>query len=525
MMKEVDFLVIGSGIAGLSFALKVADYGKVCVLTKADAAEGSTRYAQGGIAAVIYDTDSFEKHIQDTLVAGAGICDEETVRMTITEAPERIKELIRYGIRFDKRPDGLYDLHREGGHSNFRILHHKDNTGAEVERGLLEEIHNHPNIELIENQYAVEIITQHHLGQWVTHHTPDIECYGAYVLDSRTKKVETYLAKVTLLATGGSGNVYTTTTNPLTATGDGVAMVHRARGKVADMEFVQFHPTSLYHPGEKPAFLITEALRGAGAILKTIKGEEFMQKYDSRLSLAPRDIVARAIDNEMKISGAEYLYLDARHLGKRALMEGFPNIFAKCLDLGINISNDMIPIRPAAHYQCGGILVDRNGESSIRHLYAAGECSRTGLHGGNRLASNSLLEAIVYAHNAAMDAIRKIKDISICHEVPDWNAEGLVFNEEMVLVTQTRKELQELMSNYVGIVRSDLRLKRAYDRLSLIYKETEDLYKRSVLTEELSELRNLIACAYLIIRAASQRKESIGLHYSVNYPPVENQIN
>ena len=392
-MKEVDFLVIGSGIAGLSFALKVADYGKVCVLTKADAAEGSTRYAQGGIAAVIYDTDSFEKHIQDTLVAGAGICDEETVRMTITEAPERIKELIRYGIRFDKRPDGLYDLHREGGHSNFRILHHKDNTGAEVERGLLEEIHNHPNIELIENQYAVEIITQHHLGQWVTHHTPDIECYGAYVLDSRTKKVETYLAKVTLLATGGSGNVYTTTTNPLTATGDGVAMVHRARGKVADMEFVQFHPTSLYHPGEKPAFLITEALRGAGAILKTIKGEEFMQKYDSRLSLAPRDIVARAIDNEMKISGAEYLYLDARHLGKRALMEGFPNIFAKCLDLGINISNDMIPIRPAAHYQCGGILVDRNGESSIRHLYAAGECSRTGLHGGNRLASNSLLEA------------------------------------------------------------------------------------------------------------------------------------
>ena len=524
-MKEVDFLVIGSGIAGLSFALKVADYGKVCVLTKADAAEGSTRYAQGGIAAVIYDTDSFEKHIQDTLVAGAGICDEETVRMTITEAPERIKELIRYGIRFDKRPDGLYDLHREGGHSNFRILHHKDNTGAEVERGLLEEIHNHPNVELIENQYAVEIITQHHLGQWVTHHTPDIECYGAYVLDSRTKKVETYLAKVTLLATGGSGNVYTTTPNPLTATGDGVAMVHRARGKVADMEFVQFHPTSLYHPGEKPAFLITEALRGAGAILKTIKGEEFMQKYDSRLSLAPRDIVARAIDNEMKISGAEYLYLDARHLGKRALMEGFPNIFAKCLDLGINISNDMIPIRPAAHYQCGGILVDRNGESSIRHLYAAGECSRTGLHGGNRLASNSLLEAIVYAHNAAMDAIRKIKDISICHEVPDWNAEGLVFNEEMVLVTQTRKELQELMSNYVGIVRSDLRLKRAYDRLSLIYKETEDLYKRSVLTEELSELRNLIACAYLIIRAASQRKESIGLHYSVNYPPVEKQIN
>ncbi len=518
-MKEVDFLVIGSGIAGLSFALKVAEYGKVCILTKADASEGSTKYAQGGIAAVIYDTDSFEKHIQDTLIAGAGICDEETVRMTITEAPDRIKELIRYGIHFDKRPDGLYDLHREGGHSNFRILHHKDNTGAEVERGLLEEIRNHPNIELIENQYAVEIITQHHLGQWVTHHTPDIECYGAYVLDSRTKKVETYLAKVTMLATGGIGNVYTTTTNPVTATGDGVAMVHRARGKVSDMEFVQFHPTSLYNPGERPAFLITEALRGAGAILKDLKGNEFMQKYDKRMSLAPRDIVARAIDNEMKLSGADHLYLDARHLGKSALLEGFPNIYAKCLDLGINIANDMIPIRPAAHYQCGGIVVDRNGESSIHHLYAAGECSRTGLHGGNRLASNSLLEAIVYAHNAAMDAIEKIKDIRICHDVPDWNADGMVLNEEMVLITQTRKELQELMSNYVGIVRSDLRLQRAYNRLSLIYHETEDLYKRSVLTEELSELRNLIACAYLIIRAASQRKESVGLHYSVDYPP------
>ncbi|MBP5412750.1 MAG: L-aspartate oxidase [Bacteroidales bacterium] len=516
---EVDFLVIGSGIAGLSFALKVADYGKVCVLTKAAADEGSTKYAQGGIAAVIYDTDSFDKHIQDTLIAGAGICDEDIVRMTITEAPDRIKELIRYGIRFDKRPDGLYDLHREGGHSNFRILHHKDNTGAEVERGLLEEVRNHPNITLLEHYYAVEIITQHHLGQWVTHHTPDIECYGAYVLNPQTKKVETYLAKITMLATGGIGNVYTTTTNPITATGDGVAMVHRARGKVSDMEFVQFHPTSLYNPREKPAFLITEAMRGAGAILKDAQGNEFMQKYDERLSLAPRDIVARAIDNEMKISGAEHLYLDARHLGKAVLMESFPNIYAKCLDLGINIAKDMIPIRPAAHYQCGGIVVDKNGESSIHHLYAAGECARTGLHGGNRLASNSLLEAIVYAHNAAMDAVEKVKNISVRHDIPSWNAEGMVFNEEMVLITQTRKELQEIMSNYVGIVRSDLRLKRAYDRLSLIYKETEDLYNRSVLTEELSELRNLIACAYLIIRAATQRKESVGLHYSVDYPP------
>lgn len=518
---EVDFLVIGSGIAGLSFALKVAEYGKVCIVTKAAADEGSTKYAQGGIAAVIYDTDSFDRHIQDTLVAGAGICDEDAVRMTITEAPERIKELIRYGVHFDKRSDGLYDLHREGGHSNFRILHHKDNTGAEVERGLLEEVKNHPNITLLEHRYAVEIITQHHLGQWVTHHTPNIECYGAYVLDSRTKKVETYLAKITMLATGGIGNVYTTTTNPITATGDGVAMVHRARGVVSDMEFVQFHPTSLYNPAERPAFLITEAMRGAGAILKDLKGNEFMHKYDSRLSLAPRDIVARAIDNEMKLSGDDHLYLDARHLGKAALMEGFPNIYAKCLDLGINIAKDMIPIRPAAHYQCGGIVVDKHGESSIHHLYAAGECSRTGLHGGNRLASNSLLEAIVYAHNAAIDAIEKVKHISFRTDVPSWNAEGLIFNEEMVLVTQTRKELQEIMSNYVGIVRSNLRLQRAYDRLSLIYKETEDLYNRSVLTEELSELRNLIACAYLIIRSAANRHESVGLHYSVDYPPKQ----
>lgn len=522
-MKEVDFLVIGSGIAGLTFALKVADYGKVCILTKADASEGSTKYAQGGIAAVIYDSDSFDKHIQDTLVAGAGICDEEVVRMTITEAPNRIKDLVQYGIHFDKRPDGLYDLHREGGHSNFRILHHKDNTGAEMERALLEEIHHHPNIELHENQYAVEIITQHHLGQWVTHHTPNIECYGAYVLDSKTQKVETYLSKITLLATGGIGNVYTTTTNPITATGDGVAMVHRARGKVSDMEFVQFHPTSLYNPTERPAFLITEALRGAGAVLKDHWGREFMQKYDSRLSLAPRDIVARAIDNEMKISGYDYLYLDARHLGKMELMNKFPTIYAKCLDVGINIAKEMIPIRPAAHYQCGGIVVDHNGESSIHHLYAAGECSRTGLHGGNRLASNSLLEAVVYAHHAAVHAIEQVKNIPICKDVPAWNAEGMVLNEEMVLITQTRKELQEMMSNYVGIVRSNLRLQRAFDRLTLIYRETEDLYNRSVLTEDLSELRNLIACAYIIIRAAKNRKESVGLHYSADYPPKEKE--
>lgn len=515
MRHTVDFLVIGSGIAGLSFALKVAPYGKVCILTKADASEGSTKYAQGGIAAVMYDSDSFSKHIEDTLVAGDGICDKEVVEMVISGAPERIRELVNYGVNFDK--DGSkFDLHREGGHSEFRILHHKDNTGEEVERGLLEAVRNHPNIELKENQFAVDLITQHHLGQTVTKRTPDIECYGVYVLNGDTHQVDTYLAKVTLLATGGVGNVYTTTTNPITATGDGVAMVHRARGVIRDMEFAQFHPTVLYNPAEKPAFLITEAMRGAGAILKDMNGNEFMQKYDSRLSLAPRDIVARAIDKELKMAGASHLYLDARGIGKKELINGFPTIYAKCLEIGLNITKEMIPIRPAAHYQCGGIAVDKKGESSIHNLFAAGECSATGLHGGNRLASNSLLEAVVYAHNSAMEAIERAKNVSICQQVPDWNSEGMVFNEEMVLITQTRKELQEIMSNYVGIVRSDLRLQRAFNRLNLIFRETDDLYNRSVVTEELTELRNLIACSYLITKQAMARRENRGLHYSID---------
>jgi len=526
MRYEVDFLVIGSGIAGLSFALKVAKYGKVCILTKGNAAEGSTKYAQGGIAAVMYDTDSFDKHIADTLVAGDGICDRDVVEMTIREAPERIRELVQYGVNFDKAKGGeRFDLHREGGHSEFRILHHKDNTGEEIERGLLEAVRENPNIELRENQFAIDIITQHHLGQRVTKHTPGIECYGVYALDTRTNQIDTYLAKVTLLATGGMGNVYTTTTTPIISTGDGVAMVHRARGVLKDLEFVQFHPTSLYNPAEKPAFLITEAMRGAGAILKDSNGKEFMQKYDKRLSLAPRDIVARAIDNEMKQAGVEHVWLDARGIGKRELINGFPTIYAKCLEQGINITKDMIPVRPAAHYQCGGIAVNSKGQSSIKHLYAAGECSCTGLHGGNRLASNSLLEAVVYAHNAAMDAIEQVEtgQLSLKKEVPDWDAEGMVLNEEMVLITQTKKELQEIMTNYVGIVRSDLRLRRAFDRLNLIFRETEELYNRSVLTEPLSELRNLIACAYLIIKQAMARRENVGLHYSIDL--VKNKEN
>ena len=353
MRKKVDFLVIGSGIAGLSFALKVADYGKVCIITKSKAEEGSTKYAQGGIAAVMYTPDTYEKHIKDTMIAGDELSDKNIVRITITESTERVKELIEWGANFDKNASGMYDLAKEGGHSEFRVLHHKDNTGNEIERALLNSIANHPNIEILENRFTVDIITQHHLGIEVNRRTSETRCYGAYILNETTHEIDTYLSKVTLIATGGNGNVYNTTTNPAISTGDGIAMVYRAKGKVENMEFIQFHPTSLYNPNEKPSFLITEAMRGFGAILKTHDGKEFMQKYDSRGSLASRDIVARAIDSEMKINGWDYVYLDARHLDKNKLIDHFPTIYAKCLSIGIDITRDMIPVVPAAHYNCG----------------------------------------------------------------------------------------------------------------------------------------------------------------------------
>jgi L-aspartate oxidase len=457
MTKKVDFLIIGSGIAGLSYALKVASFGKVCMITKANEDESNTKYAQGGIAAVMYQPDSYEKHVQDTLIAGDGICNEDVVRMVITESTERINELIAWGAKFDKTESGEYDLAKEGGHSEHRILHHKDSTGFEIERALLAAVHQHPNIEIFDHHFAIDILTQHHLGKEVNSRTPDVECYGAYVLNLRTREIETILAKITLMATGGAGNVYSTTTNPSIATGDGVAMVYRAKGKVDGMEFYQFHPTSLFHPEDKPSFLISEAVRGFGGILKTIDGKEFMQKYDPRKSLAPRDIVARAIDNEMKIRGEDYVYLDCRHLNKEELIKHFPNIYQKCLSIGIDMMKDYIPVVPAAHYMCGGISVDTMGKSSINKLYAIGECSSTGLHGANRLASNSLLEAVVYGHRAAMDSIEKIKTVSFCENIPSWNAEGTNHPEEMVLLTQTLREVQAIMTYYVGIVRSDLR--------------------------------------------------------------------
>ncbi len=517
MEYTFDFLVIGTGVAGLSFALKVADYGKVCLISKTSITETNTRYAQGGIAAVTYQPDSYEKHYTDTIDAGDGLCDPTIVEMVVKEAPERINELIAWGAEFDKNPDGKYNLNREGGHSEYRVLHHKDNTGYEIQRALTQRVDDHKNIRSFDHHFAVELITQHHLGIKVTRRKTDTQCYGAYVLNKRTNAVDTVLSKITFLATGGAGNIYQTTTNPIIATGDGPAMVYRAKGLVDNMEFVQFHPTSLYNPGERPSFLITEAMRGFGGILRNIEKIEFMHRYDKRESLAPRDIVARAIDSEMKASGSEFVYLDVRHLDQRELRNHFPMIVEKCLSIGIDVGLELIPVVPAAHYFCGGIKVDPNGASSIKNLFAGGECASTGLHGANRLASNSLLEAVVFSHRSALQAINIIHSISHQTNIPKWNDSGTSNPEEMVLITQNLKELQQIMSYYVGIVRSNLRLKRAFDRLDIIYRETEDLFKKSTVSQEICELRNAINVAYLVIKQAMIRKESRGLHFTIDY--------
>ena len=521
MTYKYDFLVIGAGIAGMSYALKVAKAkkGKVCIICKTTLDEANTRFAQGGVASVTnLEKDDFEKHIHDTMVACDFISYPSAVRQVVTKAPEQIRQLVEWGTQFDKQANGQYDLHREGGHSEFRILHHADDTGAEIQRALMAAVRANPDIDVKENHFAVEIITQHHLGARVTRRTPYIYCYGAYVLNDENK-VDTYLSKVTVMCTGGCGAVYQTTTNPVVATGDGEAMVYRAKGTVKDMEFVQFHPTSLYHPGEThPAYLITEAMRGYGGILKLADGTPFMKQYDERGSLAPRDIVARAIDSEMKKNGVDHVYLDVTHKDSEQTKHHFPNIYKKCLSIGIDITKEMIPVRPAAHYMCGGIKVDLNGCSSIERLYALGECSCTGLHGGNRLASNSLIEAVVYADMAAKHSLAHVEEYDFNDKVPDWNDEGTLTNEEHVLITQANKEVGEIMSNYVGIVRSDLRLKRAWDRLDLLYEETEALFKRVKISRDLCELRNMINTGYLITRMAIERKESRGLHYTVDYP-------
>lgn len=526
---ETDFLVIGSGVAGLTYAIKTAKHfpqKKVTIITKAQADETNTKYAQGGIAGVWDEQkDSFDKHIEDTLIAGDGLCNRQVVEIVVTEGPERIREIIEYGARFDKTENGDYSLGKEGGHSENRILHHKDVTGMEIERALLAELETCTNIEFIKHCFVIDLITQHHLGFLVTKSTTDIQCYGVYVLNLHNNQVEKILAPVTLLASGGNGQVYRTTTNPKIATGDGVAMAYRAKARIENMEFIQFHPTALYEPGVSPSFLITEAVRGDGGILRNKDGVAFMENYDERRDLAPRDVVARAIDNEMKRGGTEHVYLDCRHMDKEKFIHHFPNIYERCKKIGIDVMEQMIPVAPAAHYSCGGVKTDIMARTSIMHLYACGECASTGLHGANRLASNSLLEAMVFGHRAYLDTVAQYeaqRQDEVQHrwqaQVPDWDAKGTNDPKEMILITQSLKELQQIMSDYVGIVRNDVRLERASKRLDLLHEETEQLYKNTRISPQLCELRNLITVGYLIVKGASFRKESRGLHFNTDHP-------
>ena len=522
MIRKFDFLVIGSGVAGMSYALQVAGAGKgkVALVCKTSIDEANTTKAQGGVASVTnLETANFEQHIHDTMVAGDYISDPAAVKQVVENAPAGIERLVNWGVNFDRKEDGTFDLHREGGHSEFRILHHADDSGFEIQRGLIAAVRNNPNITVLENHFAVEIITQHHLGVEVTRRTPDIECFGAYILDPDTGKVDTFLSKVTLLATGGIGAIYSSTTNPDIATGDGIAMAYRAKATVKDMEFVQFHPTALYHHGEThPAYLITEAMRGYGGILRLPNGEEFMQKYDKRLSLAPRDIVARAIDKEMKIHGLDHVCLDVTHKNAEETRHHFPNIYQKCLSIGIDITKEYIPVCPCAHYLCGGILVDLHAESSIHRLYAVGECSCTGLHGGNRLASNSLIEAVVYADAAAKHTLEVVDQYDFNTAVPEWNDEGTMTNEEKVLIKQDMREVGQTMSNYVCIGGSSRRVRRGWSRLDIVYEEAEERFKRVKAARDICELRNAINVGYLVTRQAIERKESRGLHYTIDYP-------
>jgi len=522
-MPNSDVLIIGAGVAGLSAAIKLAEKRedlKITVLTKTNTGESNTRWAQGGIATVWdMESDDFDKHIADTIDAGDGICDPEIVEIVVKEGKDRVKEIISWGTRFDKEDGGDYNLGMEGGHSENRILHYKDITGWEIQRALNEKVQTYPNVEIFEHYFAIELITQHHLGRNVTRLTPDIECYGAYVLNKNTNEIEAYKARKTVLCTGGAGQIYRNTTNPVIATGDGIAMAYRAKGRLANMEFIQFHPTALYNTlGENPDFLISEAVRGFGAILKTQSGKEFMDKYDDRKSLAPRDIVARAIDNEMKISGAEHMNLDCTHLDQKGFLDHFPTIYNKCRSVGVDAFKQMIPVVPACHYVCGGISTDQFGKTSIKQLYAAGECTCSGLHGANRLASNSLLEGLVFGHRVALNISESIDKIGFRNNIPDWNTRGTSEPKELVLITQSWKELKEIMSYYVGIVRTDKRIKRALDRLWILYRETEELYRSSNVSSQLCELRNLITIAYLVTRGAEMRKESRGLHYNTDYP-------
>jgi len=514
-MREFDFIVLGSGIAGLSFALKAADRGRVALITKRSLTDSNTAWAQGGVACVMSDEDSFELHIKDTLDAGAGLCHEDAVRKIITEGPERIAELVKLGVQFDQRENGNghpeLDLGREGGHSKRRILHFRDTTGHEIESALVAQIASHPSIEVMENHMAVDFITTGKLG-----YAMENNCVGVYVLNEATGVVETLRSDVTVLATGGCGKVYLYTTNPDIATGDGVAMAWRAGAVIANMEFIQFHPTCLYHQAIK-SFLISEAVRGEGAILINERGRRFMEHHNPQKELAPRDIVARAIDAEMKRSGAKCVYLDITRKPADFIKSRFSSIYETCLRACLDITRDPIPVVPAAHYQCGGVKTVLTGEASLRGLYAIGDAACTGLHGANRLASNSLLEGVVMAHNAFEKATRRQRD-PVDIDLPEWRSGSVQDVDELVVISHNWEEIRRLMWDYVGIVRTDKRLQRAATRLRNLHAEVQEFYWNFKITTDLLELRNLVTVASLVVDCALSRKESRGLHYTLDYP-------
>ncbi len=526
-----DFLIIGSGIAGLSLALKLSEFGKVLIVTKKKKAESNTNYAQGGIASVLGKDDNFELHIQDTLGCGAGLCNREAVEKIVLEGPIRINELIDYGVKFSKE-EGHLRLGKEGGHSRNRIVHAKDLTGKEIERALLFDISKNKNIKILEYVFAIDFLTEKNLR---THTSPGSskKCFGIYALDAKRGKVIKIVSQKTILATGGLGQVYLHTTNPAIATGDGFAMAYRAGCELANMEFVQFHPTSLYEKeveDDTQVFLISEAVRGAGAVLRRKDGKEFMHKYDKRKSLAPRDIVARAIDNELKKSGEQFVYLDLSLIGVKRIKDRFPNIYETCLKRGIDITKEMIPVVPAAHYACGGVKTDLNGRTNIENLFACGEVTMTGVHGANRLASNSLLEAVVFSdsiYQYVKSNIKKIKQHEfltgqelkdLSEGIFEWDDSGTTNADEWILISHNKKEIKEIMSDYVGIVRNTYRLKRALTRIKMMKKEIKEYYNRTKVTVELLELRNLVLTAFIIIKSALNRNESRGLHYMLDFP-------
>ncbi|TNJ45343.1 L-aspartate oxidase [Tamlana fucoidanivorans] len=511
-----DYLVIGSGVAGLTFAVKLAEKfsdKKVVIVTKASEDESNTKYAQGGVAVVLNkEEDSFRKHINDTLVAGDGLCDTDVVKMVISEGPDRLKELLLWGANFDINDAGKFDLGKEGGHSEYRIVHHKDITGYEIERALLAKAHELQNITILPHHFAIDLVTNHHIEGA---NPNELVCYGAYVFNQKEEEIFTIRANSTLLASGGIGCVYGHTTNPKVATGDGIAMAYRAKAKIKDMEFVQFHPTALYDSSVGSAFLISEAVRGFGAYLRNKSGHRFMPDYDDRAELASRDIVSQCIDTELKKTGDTHVYLDCTHLDMEAFIKHFPNIYEKCLEYHIDIKTDWIPVVPASHYLCGGIEVDKNGKTTIKNLFACGECTRTGLHGANRLASNSLLEALVYAHNIykyALEGTNQSTNVII----PDWDDKGTVIPKEHILVQHNLKQVQAIMRDYVGIVRSHKRLKLAVKHLDVIYEEVEALYKTSKISTSLCELRNMLNVAHLIVKQSLQRTENKGGYYNID---------